>query len=76
MQGDTQVIEALNDSGAYDAPLVTEVAPCTRFHPAEDVHHDYFARNADQPYCVAVIQPKIEKFEAAFHDRMKRSSDG
>ncbi len=42
--------------------IVTEIKPLEHFYPAEDYHQDYYAKNPDQPYCVAVISPKLEKF--------------
>lgn len=42
--------------------IVTEIKPLEHFYPAEDYHQDYYAKNPNQPYCVAVISPKLEKF--------------
>ncbi|MBP6926533.1 MAG: peptide-methionine (S)-S-oxide reductase MsrA [Candidatus Pacebacteria bacterium] len=42
--------------------IVTEVIPLSDFYTAEDYHQDYYAKNPNQPYCVAVISPKLEKF--------------
>lgn len=67
-----EVIEALDASGAYPAPIVTEVAPLDRFYEAEDYHQDYYARNPDKGYCRAVIAPKLDKFRKVFGDRRKR----
>lgn len=47
--------------GAYDRPVVTEVKRLERFWPAEEYHRKYFERNPDQPYCRAVISPKLAK---------------
>jgi peptide-methionine (S)-S-oxide reductase len=44
-------------------PLVTEIVPLQKFYPAEDYHQDYYRENPNQPYCRAVIRPKVEKFE-------------
>ena len=38
---------------------------------AEDNHQDYYARNAEQGYCVAVVGPKVKKFRALFADKLK-----
>ncbi len=43
------------------ARVVTQVAPLTAFYPAEDYHHNYFAKNPNQAYCQGVISPKVEK---------------
>mgnify|MGYP000063597903 CR=1 FL=1 len=46
----------------YDDPVVTEVTQLEKFWVAESYHHDYFARNgSSNPYCVAVVAPKIAK---------------
>lgn len=62
---------ALDTSGAWDRPVVTVIAPLTVFYPAENYHHDYFARNPEQCYCMTVIRPKLEKFRKAFPDKLK-----
>lgn len=64
---------ALDKSGAYKAPIVTEIAAASTFYPAENYHHDYYARNGDQGYCRMVIRPKLEKFRTVFAERLKRS---
>jgi peptide-methionine (S)-S-oxide reductase len=46
---------------AFDRPVVTEIVPLTKFYAAEDYHQDYFRKNPDAPYCVAVINPKLKK---------------
>jgi peptide-methionine (S)-S-oxide reductase len=61
----------LNASGAFDHPIVTEIAPYTNFYKAEDYHQNYFNENGDQPYCRFVIQPKVEKFKKVFKDKLK-----
>jgi len=61
----------LDESGAFSAPIVTEISPFTEFYPAEDYHQEYFERNGRQPYCQAVIVPKLEKFRKVFADKLK-----
>jgi peptide-methionine (S)-S-oxide reductase len=51
-----------NDSGEFKKPIVTEIVPLDVFYEAEDYHHDYFDNNPNQPYCRAVISPKISHF--------------
>jgi|SRR5438876_3361143 peptide-methionine (S)-S-oxide reductase len=53
--------EALEKSGAYKKPVVTEIVPFTNFFPAEDYHQDYYDRNRSQGYCMFVIDPKVKK---------------
>ena len=55
-------LKAMDASGVYRQPIVTEIKPLEKFYPAEDYHHDYFAQNPNQPYCQAVIAPKVQHF--------------
>jgi methionine-S-sulfoxide reductase len=63
----------LDKSGAFDAPIVTEITPFTNFYKAEDYHQNYFNDNKNtNSYCSFVIVPKLEKFEAYFKDKLKK----
>lgn len=66
------VIREITDEGIYDDPIVTEVTEFSNFYPAEDYHQDYFSNNPDQPYCSAVVAPKVAKFRKVFFDRLKK----
>ncbi len=65
--------QKLDASGIFAAPIVTEIVPFTAFYPAESYHQNYFTLHPRQPYCTAVIGPKLEKFEKVFHDKLKPS---
>lgn len=65
-----QVIAELQQQGVWDDAIVTEIQPLTTFYPAEEYHQDYFAANPRQPYCQAVIAPKVAKFRKAYLDRL------
>ena len=65
------IINALNKGKIYDSPIVTTLEPLTQFYKAENYQQNYYANNKSQPYCKLVIQPKIEKFEKLFKDRLK-----
>lgn len=67
-----QIIEALTKTKAFDRPIVTTLEPLTGFYKAKESHQNYYEKNASQPYCKMVIQPKLEKFEKVFHNRLKR----
>ena len=67
-----QYKKALDESGAFPNPIVTEIVPMTEFYPAEDYHQDYYALNLSQPYCRIVIAPKLEKFKKVFKDKLKK----
>jgi peptide-methionine (S)-S-oxide reductase len=56
------VIERFERDRVWDDPIVTEVTPFEVFYPAEDYHQEYFRQNPAQPYCSAVIAPKVAKF--------------
>jgi len=51
--------------------VVTEVLPLANYWPAEDYHQDFFERNPNQGYCMAVAGPKVAKFRKTFADRVK-----
>lgn len=65
------IINALKKGKIYDSPIVTTLEPLTQFYKAENYQQNYYANNKSQPYCKLVIQPKIEKFEKLFKDRLK-----
>lgn len=67
-----QVIAEITAAGIYDRPIVTEVTAFDKFWPAEDYHQEYFANNPNQPYCAAVVAPKVAKFRQKFLDRLKK----
>lgn len=65
------IIAELESDDAFADPIVTEVTELERFWPAEDYHDNYFARNPDNPYCQAVISPKLAKFRKTFSSLLK-----
>jgi len=67
------VIAELERETVWDDPIVTELAPLTTFYPAEGYHQDYFNKNPDQPYCAAVIAPKVAKMRKAYFDRLVKA---
>ncbi len=66
------IIDDLNKNHVYAKPIVTQVVPLTNFYKAEDYHQDYYNQHKSEPYCRLVIQPKLEKFEKTFKDRLKK----
>ena len=67
-----KVKDEITSEEIYDEPIVTEVTEFTKFYPAEDYHQEYFANNPAQPYCSAVVAPKVAKFRKVFIDRLKK----
>lgn len=64
--------QELNKSGAYSKPIVTEIAPSSKFYAAENYHQEYYENNKNtNPYCAVVIRPKLEKFQKVFAKKLK-----
>ena len=58
-------------SDLWDNPIVTEITELGVFYEAENYHHDYFSQNPNQPYCAAVIAPKVRKIREKYKDKLK-----
>ncbi len=67
------IIEALNKEHIYNNPIVTKEVAFDHFYKAADNHQNYYSKNKQQPYCRLVIQPKLEKFEKLFAERLKKN---
>jgi len=67
-----QTIADLNASKVWNNPIVTEVVPQEQFYVAEDYHQEYFENNPMQPYCMAVVAPKVAKARKYFLDKLKK----
>ena len=52
-----------NNSGYWDNEIVTEVTLLNNYYDAEDYHDNYYNNNPNQPYCLFVIKPKLDKLE-------------
>ncbi len=70
-----EVIREVTEEGVYDKPIVTEVTPFDKFYIAENYHQEYFANNPNQPYCAAVVAPKVAKFRQKFVNRLKKNKN-
>ena len=68
------LIKSLNEADIWPNPIVTEVAPLEVFYEAEDYHQDYYKYNSQQPYCQAVITPKLAKFRKQYAHKLKKSA--
>ena len=60
------LIKEMGTGGFFSRKIVTEVLPLDNYWPAEDYHQDFFERNPNQGYCVAVAGPKVAKFRKTF----------
>lgn len=67
-----EVIAELKMANIWENPIVTEVTPVANYYPAEDYHQEYFANNPNQPYCQAVVAPKVAKFRQKYVDQLKK----
>ncbi len=65
------IIKELNDSHAYDKPVVTEVKKFEKFFEAEDYHKNYYKNNKEAGYCQIIIAPKLEKLQKRFNNLIK-----
>ncbi len=68
-----RVIAELNPS-VWQDPIVTEITPFDAFYRAEEYHQAYFLKNPNQPYCRAIINPKVAKFRKQFHEKLRTSA--
>lgn len=66
-----EVIQELDASGEYKKKIVTDVVSLTKFYKAENYHENYYNSNRGTGYCIAVIDPKIEKLYKQFGDLTK-----
>lgn len=65
-------IQISKNRGDYSGEYVTELVPFKQFSPADSYHTDYYENNGTQPYCSAVIAPKMRKFQKKFHSLLKK----
>ena len=65
-------IAKLNAEKIWSSPIVTEVTNAAIFYPAEEYHQEFFKRNPNQGYCMAVVSPKLSKFRLKFVSKLKR----
>ena len=64
-------IKLLTDQNIFEKKIVTKISAATKFYPAEDYHQDYYALNPNQPYCQAVIAPKLSKLRKNYKSKLK-----
>jgi|TARA_B110000238_G_C15960832_1_gene367328 peptide-methionine (S)-S-oxide reductase len=67
-----EMINGLDKSGAFENKIVTEVTEFDAFYVAEDYHQDYYTNNKTQGYCQVVINPKLEKFQKMYKEKLKK----
>lgn len=66
-----KLIDELTKEEIWNKPIVTQVEPLNVFYNAETYHKDYYKKHPKEPYCQAVIAPKIAKLQHRFIDKIK-----
>ncbi|AWT35507.1 peptide methionine sulfoxide reductase MsrA [Deinococcus arenae] len=66
-----EVIADLTAQDVFGKPIVTTIEPASEFFVAEDYHQNYYENNPRQPYCMAVIAPKVSKMRQYYADRLR-----
>lgn len=69
-----QTIRELEAQKVWGSRIVTEVEPIKDYYVAEDYHQEYFVNNPNQPYCMAVVAPKVSKFRKHFLELWKKQA--
>ncbi len=67
-----EFIKVLSEAKVFENQIVTEVTKLDVFYIAENYHQNYYNNNKTQGYCVAVINPKLEKFLKQFKSIIKK----
>jgi len=66
-------IKALTEAKVFEDPIVTEITKLDVFYIAENYHQNYYNNNKTQGYCMAVINPKLDKFIKKYKDKLKKN---
>ena len=66
------IARANQDNGGR---VVTTIEPIGEWWPAEGYHQDYWANEGQRnPYCIAMIPPKLQKLRKSFQARVKSAT--
>lgn len=65
------LVRELEAEHVFDDPIVTTIESLKAFYPAEEYHREYYRRNPNQPYCRAVIAPKVAKLRSKYLEKLK-----
>ena len=69
-----KMIAELEAAHVFNAKIVTQINGADTFYPAEEYHQYYFAKNPNQPYCLAVAAPKVAKIRAKYSNLLKMNA--
>lgn len=64
-------LEATNASGLWPNPIVTEITALDHFYEGEAHHQNFYKSNPNQPYCIMVIDPKMNKLRKDFQEKLQ-----
>jgi len=67
-QSACNLIRELEESKAYDLPIMTEIVPLMEFYPAEEYHRNYYINHSTDSYCKLIIAPKLAKMQTKFRE--------
>ena len=67
-----EVVQKFSENKIWNNPIVTELSSEVVFYKAEDYHQSYYALNGSEPYCRAIIAPKVSKVRAVFLEKLKK----
>jgi|SRR5690554_91019 len=65
-------VQLLKNENIFDSPIVTKISGAVEFYKAEDYHNQYLQNNPQNPYCQAVVNPKLQKFKQTFARKLKK----
>lgn len=69
-----EYIEILTTERVFDTPIVTKLSKASTFYVAENYHQNYLElKGSENTYCQLVVSPKLAKFKAAYHSKLKDS---
>ena len=72
---ETEARAAIERAGETGEKIVTTIEPMTTWYPAEGYHQDYWETSGrSNPYCMAVIPPKLQKLRKSFAARSRAES--
>ncbi|MFC1649652.1 peptide-methionine (S)-S-oxide reductase MsrA [Patescibacteria group bacterium] len=64
-------IKILDKSGQHKKPIVTRVEKLGKFNLADSRHQNFYNKNRTFPYCKIIVDPKLQKLEKRFKDKLK-----
>ena len=66
-----EIVQELEKQKVFEDKIVTEITEASDFYRAEEEHKDYYNLHRQQPYCQYIIDPKIQKLQKYFSEKLK-----